>query len=360
MMKTFFTPILLAAAITVGTRAADPFELKPNDRVVFIGDALVERDIAYNYLETMLTVRSHGKGVTFRNIGWSGDTVWGESRAVFGTQKDGYNALIKIINETRPTVVFLNYGMNESFAGAAGLAHFEEGYNALLDNVLDPAKDAQYVAAPPAQAKDRRDPKEVLTPQAAEKRAVPRVVLISPIAFQSDEANPLSKNVKQNENLKLYSDAIKKLAEKRGALYIDMFSHFGGGALHKRARLTSDGMHLNAEGYKYFAAGAESALGLKPVEWKFASVDTGEYEPVNKSAAADSKTPIEKLRELIEAKNLQFFNKWRPQNETYIFLFRKREQGKNAKEIPEFDPFIAAKEAEIGKLADEVAKGLGL
>ena len=361
MMKTLFTPLLLAVVFASASRAADPFELKPNDRVVFIGDALVERDTAYNYLETMLTVRYHGKGVTFRNIGWSGDTVWGESRAVFGQQKDGYNALIKAINETRPTVVFLNYGMNESFAGAAGLAHFEEGYNALLDNVLDPAKDAQYVAAPPAQAKDRRNPKEELAPAAAEKRPVPRVVLVSPIAFQTDEANALSKNVKQNENLKLYSEAIKKLAEKRGALFIDMFSHFGGGTLHKRARLTSDGMHLNAEGYKFYAAGVETALGLKPAAWKFKSVDAGEYEPVNKPAEeAKQQPPIEKLRELIEAKNLQFFNKWRPQNETYIFLFRKREQGKNAKEIPEFDPFITSKEAEIGRLADDVVKGLGL
>ena len=34
----------------------------------------------------------------------------------------------------------------------------------------------------------------------------------------------------------------------------------------------------------------------------------------------------------------------------YIFGFRKREQGKNAVEMPQFDPLIAAEEARIAVL----------
>jgi hypothetical protein len=59
---------------------------------------------------------------------------------------------------------------------------------------------------------------------------------------------------------------------------------------------------------------------------------------------------VEKLRETIIAKNRLYFHRWRPQNETYLFGFRKAEQGKNAKEIPEFDPLIEKLEAEIAKL----------
>ena len=44
------------------------------------------------------------------------------------------------------------------------------------------------------------------------------------------------------------------------------------------------------------------------------------------------------LRQTIVKKNELFFHRWRPQNNTYLFLFRKHEQGQNAKEIPEFDP----------------------
>jgi hypothetical protein len=58
----------------------------------------------------------------------------------------------------------------------------------------------------------------------------------------------------------------------------------------------------------------------------------------------------EKLRQLIIEKNLLYFYRWRPQNETYLFGFRKKEQGNNAVEIPKFDPLIAEKEAEIAKL----------
>jgi hypothetical protein len=52
----------------------------------------------------------------------------------------------------------------------------------------------------------------------------------------------------------------------------------------------------------------------------------------------------------IVAKNRLYFYRWRPSNETYLFGFRKAEQGKNAIEIPKFDPLIVEKEKEIAKL----------
>ncbi len=58
----------------------------------------------------------------------------------------------------------------------------------------------------------------------------------------------------------------------------------------------------------------------------------------------------EQLRQAIVAKNRLYFYRWRPANETYLFGFRKAEQGKNAVEIPEFDPLVAEKEKEIAKL----------
>ena len=327
------TVVLLAIAFLSrppSCSAVESFDLKQADRVAFIGDALIERDIQYNYLEALLSVRFHGRGVVFRNIGWSGDTVWGESRAVFGTPADGYKALIKMIGEVQPTVAFLNYGMNESFAGPEGLAHFEAGYNTLLDDLDKTAKGA-------------------------------RVVLLSPIAFQFDEANPIMKGAKNNENLKLYVDAIKKIADKRGARFVDLFAAFGGGsAIHKQAKLTTDGMHLNGTGYLFFAQSVLHGL-VAPDKLLFqSSGSSGDYDPIAPVAPVATDGALEKLRESIAAKNLQFFNRWRPQNETYIFLFRKSEQGRNAKDIPAFDPIIATKETEIAKLADAAAKQAGL
>jgi hypothetical protein len=64
----------------------------------------------------------------------------------------------------------------------------------------------------------------------------------------------------------------------------------------------------------------------------------------------------EALRKAIVAKNELYFHRWRPQNETYLFGFRKHEQGQNAAEIPQLDPLVEAKEAEIQRLCTPVAR----
>jgi hypothetical protein len=58
----------------------------------------------------------------------------------------------------------------------------------------------------------------------------------------------------------------------------------------------------------------------------------------------------ERLRRQIIAKNELYFHRWRPQNETYLFGFRKHEQGKNAAEIPKFDPMVTSKDERIREL----------
>jgi len=65
---------------------------------------------------------------------------------------------------------------------------------------------------------------------------------------------------------------------------------------------------------------------------------------------------MEPLRQAIRKKNELYFYRWRPQNETYLFGFRKHEQGKNAKEVAEFDPLVAAAEAEIDKLLKKTSE----
>jgi hypothetical protein len=47
-----------------------------------------------------------------------------------------------------------------------------------------------------------------------------------------------------------------------------------------------------------------------------------------------SEKRVRDLQAAIQLKNFLFFQRHRPQNETYLFLFRKHEQGNNAVEIP--------------------------
>ena len=85
-MTRWFSSLCRAGALALlltllcnatSTRAAAPFELKDGDRVVFLGDTLIEREQHYGWIELMLTSRFPDRDITFRNLGWGGDTPAG-------------------------------------------------------------------------------------------------------------------------------------------------------------------------------------------------------------------------------------------------------------------------------------------
>jgi lysophospholipase L1-like esterase len=309
--------LLIALCCTwsaVASAAIKPLELVDGDRVVFLGGTLIEREQKYGYWEMMLTCRHPDRNVTFRNLGWSGDTVWGEARAGFGTVADGFRELKEHVEALKPTVIFVAYGANESFAGPEGLPRFIEGYGTLLD---------------------------VLAKTGA------RIVLLSPTPHE-DLGRPLPNPTEQNKNLALYRDAIREIAAKRGARFVDLFELLGAGRNAKTSEpLTDNGIHLTADGYRRTAAALAKGLG-----WNAAAA---EIETASAPAAGPRSDPSDDLRRAIVRKNELYFYRWRPQNVTYLFGFRKHEQGNNAKEVVQFDPLVAALEAKIAKLRVLVA-----
>ena len=77
-----------------------------------------------------------------------------------------------------------------------------------------------------------------------------------------------------------------------------------------------------------------------------------------RSFATQSNPQYEALRQLLLRKNELYFHRWRPQNITYLFGFRKHEQGNNAADIAKFDPFILELEKQIHELQQpRVASG---
>jgi hypothetical protein len=148
-----------------------------------------------------------------------------------------------------------------------------------------------------------------------------------------------------NLDLAAYAIAIVELAERRKlpVLEITLASL---DAMPKEAAETPawtiDGQKLTREAY--LALGHEIADAVAPAsanEWpKGVEVPNGYTE-----------AQIQELQAAIQHKNWLFFQRHRPQNETYLFLFRKHEQGNNAVEIPQFDPLIVEAEADVAKLA---------
>ena len=152
-----------------------------------------------------------------------------------------------------------------------------------------------------------------------------RVVLITPRKLEK-LPTPLPDPAKVNERLGDYVQVLRDVAAKRGYRVVDLFKNFDPDPKHL---LTDNEVHLTPQGYHEVAYVIARDLGLDTIR---------------------STIQEHKLRATIIAKNELYFHRWRPENETYLFGFRKHEQGNNAREIPLFDPLVAAKEAEIAKL----------
>lgn len=317
-----------APRFTAIERPAGPFQFVDGDRVALVGDTFIERSQRDEHLETWLTVLNPSKNILYRNLGWSADTPFGDSRAGFGTAADGFKQLTQQVYDFKPTVILVAYGNAISLEGPAGMARLEEGYGTLLD---------------------------MLSVTHA------RILLVSPTPAETLPP-PLPSAEPLNAVRRECGERLRKLAASRDLEYVDLFTPLSaamssgagqGGA--KKSRWTDNGIHLTSTGY--LAAGKELAKGLNldTSGWNLTLDAQGRViaPPDATSVERERAKRFERVRTRVAAKNLLFFHRWRPQNETYLFGFRKHEQGQNAKEIPMFDPLIAAVEAEIAKIRGE-------
>src|SRR5690625_1539206 len=135
--------------VAAATSTSDRLQLSDGDRVVFLGNSLFEEDLRYGLLEYTLATRFSDREVTFRNLGWSGDTVFGESRGYFTTPPDAYGHLIKQLTESEPTSVFIAYGAIESLEGEVGIRRFREGLESLLDTIDELGAEAVLLSPVP-------------------------------------------------------------------------------------------------------------------------------------------------------------------------------------------------------------------
>src|SRR5258708_4297546 len=84
------------------------FEFQDGDRIVWLGNTLVEREQRYGYWETGLLAANADKNLTVRNLGWSGDTVFGDARAGFDNAAKGFERMVALTLELKPTVIFIS------------------------------------------------------------------------------------------------------------------------------------------------------------------------------------------------------------------------------------------------------------
>ena len=277
---------------------AETFDFRDGDRVVFLGDALVEQEQYAGWIELMMTAAFPERHVTFRNLGWSADTPSGKSR--FGLSllpagrapvDEGWKQLVKQLEFIRPTVIVFGYGMASSLEGGIeGVAAFTKEYQRLIHTA------------------------EQLQPGV-------RCVFLSPLGSLSDTHQ---KNQPHASVLAAYTNAISRIADANHGVFVDL-SHVA-----VEDDLRKDPIHLNDAGYREAAIAIGQALGFDD-KWI-------------------SNAHVEVLRSTILKKNVWWFHRSRPANMAYVFGFRKREQGQNAVEIPQYDQLIVEEEQAIALL----------
>jgi lysophospholipase L1-like esterase len=359
------------------------FQPKDGDRIVFLGNSIFENDFQYGYLELALTTRYADRFVTFRNLGWTGDNVFGDARSTFTNPPTAYQHLIRNITTAQPNIVFLAYGGVEAQEGEEGLPRFKEGLNNLLNKI-------DSLGA--------------------------KTILLSPIPFLSSDStlNPKQRNA----DIERYAAAISQIASARGKQFIDFYKPVQ--ELSKKETITENGIHLNETGYYHLAGIFEKGLGLKsnsePVTVNVSKqgidlsanakkLTTGndlaslkftiqeDYLPLPtpkeltgtsaqsqvikvtglkkgfytlKADDSDlitasakeweqgvtikrgiSTNQVNQLQRMIVKKNDLFFFQYRPINETYIIGFRAYEQGKHVKDLDDQSILIKFLESQI-------------
>jgi lysophospholipase L1-like esterase len=365
----------------------DPFELSNHDKVVLLGNSLIENDLKHGYIEFTLSTRWPDRNITFRNLGWSGDTVFGDARSHYTSPPSAYELLLQQIAEAEPTVVFLAYGAIEAFDGEEGLSSFREGLIQLIEYIE--SLDAKPVLLSP----------------------IPQF----PVTISADRVN------RQNNNIRQYANVISEVAGDRNLRFLDLFHPFS--RMRAPSRFTSNGIHLNETGYYHLANILEEQLGLPPRRWSLTldmnrhdvteaegldvisiSGDVRDLEirtrdhmlplPIpsgsvgnpsfnqmmritglptgifsvsvngmdtfgatsaewNSGVAIRRYTSILQAREvrnMILEKNEMFFHSYRPQNRTYILGFRSHEQGQNVDELHEYANLTRQIEQEINQI----------
>lgn len=203
-----------------GLAQEPPLELQAGDHICLVGNELGERMQHHNFWEVLLHSQFADKQLTVRNLCFPGDEPSLRIRSKnFGSPESH-------LKHSAASVVLFFFGFNESFAGDSGLAAFQQEMRRLVEET----KAADYSGKGP-----------------------PRIVLVSPIAFENTGDPNLPDGTEHNQRLQKYTRALANIAQVTGVGFVDLFTPTQQLFEEADRRLTLDGCHLNEAGYQALA-----------------------------------------------------------------------------------------------------------
>ena len=208
------------------TSAAE-LKLQKGDSICLIGNALGERLQHHPQWESLLHQRFPSLQLTVRNLCFPGDEPNNRLRSMNFGEPDVH------LKHSKADVILCFFGFNESFAGDKGLTAFSADLSGAVKHML-----AQNYSG----------------------KGSPRIVLVSPIAFEPTGDSHLPDGSQHNARLAKYARAIQTVAEEHKLLFADVFGESLKMFERTDRRLTLNGVHLNDEGYAAFAPIFDKAL----------------------------------------------------------------------------------------------------
>lgn len=285
----FVWAFLAAVALATTTRAGD-FLIRDGDRVVFLGDSITEQRLYTTYIEAYALTRYPAWKLTFRNVGWGGDTAWLRQRAhpdekqLFAAgeaaqQEMVNNAVSRGLNRDvlplKPTVVTIKFGMN--------------------DHAYQPFREDIFRAYTRSQAQLAK----VLGASGA------RVAFLTSQPIEDKRADP-DQDVR-NQSLRRFSDGLKDVAAKAGATFVDQFDPYMAILLRERvgnpASLVGggDAVHPGPIGHTVMAwavlkgLGAPSLVSRVAIDGEASKVIAAEGCRVDNLKAANGAVSFDRL-----------------------------------------------------------------
>ena len=282
-MKSSFVKFLCTFSVVAAqliTASAADFLIRDGDRVVFLGDSITEQRLYTTYVEAYALTRHPNWKLSFRNVGWGGDTSWLRQRShpdesqLFAADEASLQTMVadsvgrglgRDVLPLKPTFVTIKFGMND------------HSYQAFREDIF-----RAYIRSQSQLAK-------VLSENGS------RVAFLTPQPIE--DKRPDSDKDIRNQSLRKFSDGLKDVAAKSGSSFVDQFDPYMAVLLRERAGNPTnfigggDAVHPGPIGQTVMAWAVLKGLGAS------AEVSHAEINAATKKVVAANGCKIQNLKQ---------------------------------------------------------------
>lgn len=240
------TSLILTILILASCKEEKRLQLKKDAHITLIGGNLASRMMEFGWFETEMHLRYPDSSLFIRNMADPGDTpgfrprsasndpwafpgaeIFQDEYATNSNSEGFFEKPDQWLARLQADIVIGFFGFSESFQGKEKLQNFKDELEAWVIH----SKAQKYNG-----------------------QTAPQLALVSPIAMEDiSDIVDVPSGEKQNENIRLYTQAMEEVAKKYELVFLDAFSASQKWYESAEEPLTIDGSQLTEEGYKLFA-----------------------------------------------------------------------------------------------------------